>query len=326
MYGDSISMSGRNCSFLDDISSESAPNSLIRSDAFSSMASFPVIPMLEGQPVSDLQGQFHVNPDLSISSLGRSFIGNSSQRSPVQECPQDILIPASATANLLNARQEDSSMHLIGASSSSLGACGYEDIVGSNKWDFYKNNVPDTLELGTRALTFPGNLDSSVLWVSSEGMNTKSSNSYFSPYPSRELSLSLATSQPSVISSANVLDQQPETSNDERADQTSCNGRDIPLQFLSCRPMKFSELISGSKYLTAIQEILAQIASYAIGNLNPVSYLSAGSGAGISNAYSSSGQEVFMAERTGRIQELEGRKTWLLNLLQVVCHRLYCYG
>ncbi|KAK4793017.1 hypothetical protein SAY86_023452 [Trapa natans] len=293
MYGDYTSMHGKNSS------SGPAPNSLIPSDGLSNMASFPVIPMLEGHPVSsDLQGQFHVNPNLPFSSLGRCFIGNSSQRSPVQEFPGDGLIPSIASANLLNARQENSSLNFMEASSSSLGACGHEDIAN--------------------AFPFPGNLDPNVLWVSSQGLNTKSDTAYFLQNPSRELSLSLATSQPSVVCSENAVDQLQETSNDEKADQTSCNGRDVPLQLLSCRSMKFSVLISRSKYLTAIQEILAQITSYALGSLGPVSYLSAGSGAGISNDFSLSGQDIIMAEPTGRAWEYEGRKAQLLNLLQVV--------
>ncbi|PKI63117.1 hypothetical protein CRG98_016493 [Punica granatum] len=187
------------------------------------MAGFPVTPTLQGQPISDLQGQFHVNPDLSISSLGRNFIGNSSHRSSVQEFPADMPIPASALATFLNARHENSSLNLIEASSSSFGTCGYEDIAGPSKWDFYKNNVPAP-ELGTRACTFPGNLDPNGWWVSSEGMNI--------------------------------------------------------------RP-----------------EILAQVASYALENLDSVSYLSGGLGAGISNTVSSSCQDVFMVEPVGKVDD-----------------------
>ncbi|OWM86577.1 hypothetical protein CDL15_Pgr015612 [Punica granatum] len=284
------------------------------------MAGFPVTPTLQGQPISDLQGQFHVNPDLSISSLGRNFIGNSSHRSSVQEFPADMPIPASALATFLNARHENSSLNLIEASSSSFGTCGYEDIAGPSKWDFYKNNVPAP-ELGTRACTFPGNLDPNGWWVSSEGMNIRPGNPYFSPNPTRELSLSLGTSQPSAISSANVMDQQSEISNNEMVDQTSCDSQDISLQFRPYRPMQFWELISGSKYLGAIQEILAQVASYALENLDSVSYLSGGLGAGISNTVSSSCQDVFMVEPVGKVREIEGRKTQLLNLLQAVDDR-----
>lgn len=316
MFNDSISMSGRSCGIPDEISSQSASTSLVQSDALSSMAGFPMIPTLQGEPINDLQGQFPVNPDLSLSSLGRSFVGNSLQRSSVQEFPRDILIPASALAALLNARQENSSLNLIEASNSSLVTCGYEDIAGPSKWDFYKNHVLAPPELGTRAFAFPGNLDPNGLWVSSEGMDIKSA--YFSPNPNRELSLSLGTSQPSAMSSLNILDQQSEICN-ERADQASCNSRDISLQLRSYRPLQFLELISRSKYLSAIQEILAQIASYALESLDPVAYLSAGSSAGNCNIFSSGCQEPFMLEATGRVQDFEGKRTQLLNLLQAVC-------
>ncbi|KAK4797886.1 hypothetical protein SAY86_030212 [Trapa natans] len=284
-------MSSRNCAIPDEISTSLASTFHVQRNSFSNMAGFPMIPMLQGEPISCLQDQLSVNPDLSLSSIGKSFMGSSSERSPLHELPGDILMPSAFTA-LFNARQENSSLNIIEASGSSLGTCGYVDVAGSSKWELCKNNVLAGPELGTGSFTFPGNLDQSgLLWVPSN--------------PIRELSLSLATSQPSALSSVGLLDQQPGMRNSER----------------SSTPVLFSESISSSKYLFSIQEILAQIASYALEGIEPMNYVSAGFGGGISSTFSSSCQEDFMWEPAGRVQGLEGKKTQLLRLLQVVDDR-----
>lgn len=76
--------------------------------------------------------------------------------------------------------------------------------------------------------------------------------------------------------------------------------------------------------MSGIQEILAQIASYSLENLNKVSYVSSGLGSGTSKSQFSSdcrvdeGQEL---EVFGQRQEAEAKKAQLLTLLQVVDDR-----
>lgn len=124
---------------------------------------------------------------------------------------------------------------------------------------------------------------------------------YLSPTPfssyTNELSLSLATSHPAVIS---------DHSSAAATSWNSCNSNEISVP-------QFSQVILGSTYLQAIQEILAQIATYSLENSHEPSCLIDRIGI---NPFSS---ERGMPWRDIETRPVQTKKTQLLTLLQVVC-------
>ncbi|KAJ4833285.1 hypothetical protein Tsubulata_013215 [Turnera subulata] len=182
------------------------------------------------------------------------------------------------------------------------------------------------------------------------GMNASIENSFGSCKFSNVLSLSLATSHPSVINGTSIPDQCSEISCSGASRQSlkqprlgsekaSLNSRELSLSCGSRRAGQFSQVVSGSKYLQAIQEILAQIASYSLDNLENMS-LSAGVKNGVNTTFSSSycidrgrlpiGSDESSSLDTRRevdmdpaLQKraLEAKKAQLLALLQVVDER-----
>lgn len=92
------------------------------------------------------------------------------------------------------------------------------------------------------------------------------SNSLGSSQFSNELSLSLATSQPSVL-----LEQCSETSLHNRqmvSERASCSSKNVSLSCSSYKPPQPATLLSGSRFVQAMQEILAEIACYALENVD----------------------------------------------------------
>ncbi|GLT57617.1 hypothetical protein SLA2020_305770 [Shorea laevis] len=168
--------------------------------------------------------------------------------------------------------------------------CGFAEASGNmnGKWGFEKSPVPS--ELGGKTLlrtTFQPYPSMGCIgpngWMSSNGENVNINYPYGSSKTSSELSLSLTTSEPAVMSRTNVPDQSSEISCSDATrhclnatrlalEQTSCNTKEPSVSYGSYRQEQVSHLISGSRYLQAIQEILAQIASYSLGNLDQMSY------------------------------------------------------
>ncbi|PON76701.1 POX domain containing protein [Parasponia andersonii] len=211
----------------------------------------------------------------------------------------------------------------------------------TNQWDIHKYSAP--LELIGKTSEFhqpyapngwipPDNNDATLATVQSYG-SSKFSN---------ELSLTLATSQPSVITGMTILSQCSDMSrsavphnslNSEKmlaSERTSCDSEDLSLSFASCRPLQLSQLILGSRYLSAIQEILAQIASFSLENIDHSSYLmNSGSLAGSDTPFSSMSQMDSTSD--GRLEgemepalqrrALEAKRAKLLALLQMVDER-----
>lgn len=90
------------------------------------------------------------------------------------------------------------------------------------------------------------------------------SNGWISLNASSELSLSLATTEPGVGSRTNIPEKSSEISISNATKEPSLGyGLRRPVY-----PDQCSNLISGSRYLQGIQEILAQIASYSLANLD----------------------------------------------------------
>ncbi|KAJ8750635.1 hypothetical protein K2173_015816 [Erythroxylum novogranatense] len=150
----------------------------------------------------------------------------------------------------------------------------------------------ETVELGGKFPSRPAfhSLGSMVSnnWLLSNGSGVINTP-YSSCTLSNELSLSLATSQPSNICGTSIVDQCSEVScvdvachclkgkrlgsEQESSKRNSCG---------SCRSSQRFQIIPGSQYLLVVQEILSQIASYSLANINQMSLSTSGSITGTS--------------------------------------------
>ncbi|KAF8388842.1 hypothetical protein HHK36_025522 [Tetracentron sinense] len=224
------------------------------------------------------------------------------------------------------------------------------------KWDFDKILAPEVLARETPIRTacqpdhFIGSADPTG-WILSNKPNLISHHPYGFSMPSNELSLSLATCQPSIISVRTIPDQCSEISFSgvthhslhkmgSALEQTSSNSNELSLGFGSYRPVHFSQILSGSRYLSVAQEILAEIASYSLENLDQLSYLYGGTGTRAKVPFTPScysgtpvmesddfpssaedGRSKLQSKSTLQRQEVEAKKGQLFTLLQVVDSR-----
>ncbi|KAG5225465.1 hypothetical protein OIU77_005105 [Salix suchowensis] len=230
--------------------------------------------------------------------------------------------------------------------------CG--EVFGSanGKEDF--DRFPTSRELGGRAplrAGFQPHLSIGNLqpndWTASNGVNVSEDEPFASGKLANELSLSLSTSQPSVMDSRSIPDQCSDITYNHAArhfsketrlgsEQTSCSRKDLSLSCSSYKTGQSSQVLLGSRYLHVIQEILAQIASYSLENLDQVRSSTAGFKTGASTLFSSSyameggappmgfdkspGLDVQMDPALQK-RALEAKRTQLLALLQLVDER-----
>ncbi|XP_062098713.1 homeobox protein ATH1-like [Humulus lupulus] len=159
---------------------------------------------------------------------------------------------------------------------------------------------------------------------------------------SNELSLSLATSQPSVITGmATTIPGQCSDMSRSAAlparntetvlvsEQTSCNNNKvISPSFGSYRPLQLSQVILGSRYLSAAQEILAHFASFSLENIghdhSSSSYLMNScslSTMSPMDSTSDGGRLEGETESESHRRQLETKRAKLLSLLQLVDDR-----
>ncbi|KAG2666078.1 hypothetical protein I3760_15G038500 [Carya illinoinensis] len=228
-------------------------------------------------------------------------------------------------------------------------SCGYEDVLGNTntKWE---TKYPAPLELvgksPVRAELQPFSSTASIIpdgWMSSHSGNVTTNAPYSSSNFNNELSLTLATSEPSVLNEINIPDQCSEMgmsgvtrhclNETTLSSEQTCNSKELSVSFGSYRSPEFSQVILGSRYLHVIQEILAQIANHSLENLDHMSYPTARNEAGSNIPFSSSvpaerwmsstvpdvdgGLELQM-EFTLQRRTVEAKKAQLLTLLQVV--------
>lgn len=350
------------------------------------MIGLPVLPMLQGETINGLHADFQMTSRPAIvdsdelvsrnSSLGQACpIGSTNGQEQFNEV---TTISASSLATLLATKSglhenldnlaisatsvfpsEDLrtfvSSDCSNTSNSSLATsvdCPYDGVLSdmTRKWGFDKFLPPPeltgktTLRTGFQPFHIIGDMDPNG-WISSSA-DTRTVPPYGS---SNELSLSLATSQPSVMCRATAPNQCSERScsgvthpclNEVGlgSEQGSCNSKELSLSFGSYRPAQFSQVISGSRYLHVIQEILAEILNYSLENLDHSIYSTTRTG-GQANVQLSSGYAAQRGlsvmgsdefpDEDGRYaavpmdpvlqkREVEAKKTQLLALLQVV--------
>ncbi|KAJ4959118.1 hypothetical protein NE237_026229 [Protea cynaroides] len=189
------------------------------------------------------------------------------------------------------------------------------------------------------------------MWISSNRSNFSADDSFTYCMPSNELSLSLATSQPSIISVPVIPDQCSEIScsgftrhslhevgleTGLGSEQTCSKDREISLSYGSYKPSTFSDILSGSKYLLVAQQILSEIASYSLENLDDVSHSPGMIGtfssncSGVREISVESDESPYPAGKarsedqmkfTLQRQEIEAKKVQLLALLQLIDNR-----
>ncbi|XP_043703332.1 homeobox protein ATH1-like [Telopea speciosissima] len=228
------------------------------------------------------------------------------------------------------------------------------------KWDFEK--FLDCQELSVknpmRMISDPYDVGSSGpnFWISSNKSNFSADGSCSYFIPCNELSLSLATCQPSITSLPTIPDQCSEIScsgftrhslhevglaTGLSSEQTCSKSSELSLSYGSCKPFHFSHILSGSKYLHVAQQILTEIASYSVENQGNFSYSPGTIGTGAKISFSSecsgvgeisleSDESSYPAgnarsedqmEFTLQRQEIEVKKGQLLALLQLIDNR-----
>ncbi|XP_073301526.1 homeobox protein ATH1-like [Primulina huaijiensis] len=182
---------------------------------------------------------------------------------------------------------------------------GYETLPfdSSTKWDLNKFVTPESVgrvigrngvqPLNQNENSFPNE------WILSQNTAGTNSNSRGTSRFSNELSLSLASSQPSTVHGTSIQDQCSE--------QTSCSSNNLSLSFDSYKPLQPSPLL-GSRLFQAMQEILAEIACYAL-----VSYSTTGIDNG-NNIPVLSSHCIFPSDKL----EVEAKKKHMLALLQMI--------
>ncbi|KAL5558767.1 hypothetical protein UlMin_034978 [Ulmus minor] len=227
-------------------------------------------------------------------------------------------------SNSSNPRPASSSMNL-----------GYDEMlrVISSQWDMQKFPSPSEFSGKISELhsySSIGNLDPNE-WISSNSSRVGTVHSYGSSKFSNVLSLTLATSQPSAISGINIPGQTSEITysgvahnplNEARvgSEQTSSSTEELSLTFGSYRGPNLSQIILGSRYLSSVQEILAQMASFSLENVDHTSYLTATlAGQNTPFSWNCPAEGGSLPALQGRA--FEAKKAKLLALLQMVDDR-----
>ncbi|XP_008220456.1 PREDICTED: homeobox protein ATH1 [Prunus mume] len=212
--------------------------------------------------------------------------------------------------------------------------CGYDEILGSisSQWEINKYAAPSELgertsvRTGFQPFSPTGNLDPNG-WLSSNGENVMTYHSYSSCKFSNELALTLATSSPAIVGGVDIRNQCSDIGSSGMAhpslnqsrfgssEQNSCNSEELSLSFGSYKPPQLSQVICGSRYLHVVQEILFDIASYSLENLDQSSFSSARI---MSENADSDGRFEVHKDPALQKQEIKTKKSKLLTLLQML--------
>ncbi|XVF48650.1 hypothetical protein PTKIN_Ptkin03bG0207300 [Pterospermum kingtungense] len=387
MFSIQQAMVSRNSVVLDGIPSQTIPNPIVDSNLYNHInqnqtpAGFPVLPSLQGEFISDLCADLHItnrarffDSNASVASVGRNVLhvaslGRSGSEDNIEfheKFMSSKLISSTPPARFglqenLNElemiappiyRQDfrtHTSTECSGGINSTMIAsvnCVFNEAFGN--MNSKRNDEKSPMKTAFQPYSSSEFLDPNG-WIASNVANMSMDCPCGSSKHSNELSLSLATSMPAVMSRNKIPDRSSEINcsgaihcglNTTRlsSDQTYCNAKELSLSFGSNGPAQVSRLISGSRYLHVVQEILAQIASYSLENLDQMSV-----GVGATMPFSSSclagGGMALMdpndlpdidghsdvrleAEvQKHAVEDLEAKKNQLLTLLQAVDDR-----
>ncbi|GMG99103.1 hypothetical protein Nepgr_000943 [Nepenthes gracilis] len=298
--------------------SQAFSGSLVRPTLFEvnahdhTMTGLPLLSALEGETIKDLHGS-HNN---AVSSNGLLTMGNSALGEV--SLPQDV--PSEAFRALISS---SCSKAVSSAAATSLG-CGYGAFIDdmNDRWDLNKFfNQP---ELSWKPTFLPTQFCEPNGWISPNNAVVCPNLPFASSNLSNELSLSLVTCGPSVVDGMKPGHHCSHTS--------SGNSREPSRSFGStCNSAQFSRVISRSRYLHIVQEILSEIASYSLENIGQMNYNSTDFMCSDTNllASSSYSNEFPIMDGTFEapmdlsfgIQEDEVKKSQLLSLLQMIDDR-----
>ncbi|XP_058223574.1 homeobox protein ATH1 isoform X2 [Rhododendron vialii] len=318
------------------------------------MSELPALAMLEGEPMINFYGGSDSSIPISnpscpventqfqeglVSGISVSSEFGNSAPSPY---PLEIL-----RATMPN----DFSAALNSAFTASVNY-GYGEMIGGTNSKWTSDKFLDCPELygkvtgrtGIPSFPFMGNTDTDG-WISSENTSMSPANPSGSSNFNNELSLSLATCQPSFIHGTCIQDQCSEISSSgvthrslngkQLGSETSCKSKNLSLSFNSCRPVQLQQFFSSSGYLRVIQEILSEIASYSLESLVHENYSTSGIEGGAKYTLSSSrhaadrgygaiGYDDF-SDGNARFEVqmglVEAKKKKLLDLLELVDER-----
>ncbi|KAL8113523.1 hypothetical protein AgCh_020740 [Apium graveolens] len=212
----------------------------------------------------------------------------------------------------------------------------------SCRWDSNKFAAPQSAvtvpqRTGLEAYQNRGNDHNG--WTSSENNNMSFDNTSDSSKYSNGLSLSLLTSQPATIGGTTVLEHCSGMSGSGLSrqylhgrqldmEQTSWNSKNLSTTF-GKKPVQLSDFLSGARFLNEMQEILAGIARYSLGNSGHLNYPTSGVVPEENSSFSfdpSSGRRSTVMGPAGNdlmlsAQEAAAKKKHLINLLEMVDNR-----
>ncbi|GFZ16229.1 homeobox protein ATH1 [Actinidia rufa] len=333
-------VTNRNAIFMDGLFahvtsiSPARPNSLNLNNQYHIMGEFPALSMLQGEPTNNLHTGFPISNHAGLIDCGTSAPSEPLGRNAaVQErFVGGTPISASSIAAILAAQCGPcNNMNELPSSTPSENPLEIiEKSRINNKWVFDKFLAcPEVAEVpgitGFQPCQLVGNVSVNANgWTSLDNANLSSDNRSRSSKFSNELSLSLATScQPSIIRGTSTTDQCSEISCSGVT--SSCNSKKLSLGIGSRGSVQISQFLSGSRYLLVIQEILTEIASYSLENLDLMNYPASRN---TRFSLSSSGYALMGSEGDGRCgaqrdpvlreREVEAKKKQLLALLQEV--------
>ncbi|XAR69261.1 hypothetical protein NMG60_11000785 [Bertholletia excelsa] len=322
------------------------------------------LPMLESEPMKDFSVGFHLTNHvglLDFKVLTRSLasvrdgkndslcgVNNTPfQEQSASETPTNFAVrydpqgnlneletskPSARSHKVLRASaSNDYSNHLNPAFPTSVNYRYDRMLDGmNNKWELDKF-------LAFHSFQLTGNINHNG-WSSADDSSV--SSTYPSGFPkfTDELSLKLITCEPSIIHGTSILDQCSEISysdgtpialNEQRLGlTTSSSSNAVPLSSSSYRRADLLQFLLGSRYLSVVQEILAEIATHVLGNLDWINYSASGIGVGAKFLFSSNCQaeRVYAAACSSEAQtslsmqgqEVEAQKKQLSALLQEI--------
>ncbi|XP_037496939.1 homeobox protein ATH1 isoform X2 [Jatropha curcas] len=351
----------RNSISMEGIGSQMTLNSLFF-DSFDlnnqnqNLDGYTVLPTLRGTPISGnvdfARDQEEFQEQFPISGPALATIVASS-RNGLQENLTSLAIsePSMYPSEVLRSYVSNNDLsHGLNSSFASSVNYSCDEVFGNVNAKEEVNRLSAPIRTGFQNYSSIGDMEPNS-WISSNSVNVNTDNLYSSSKFSNELSLSLATSQPSGINGSHIADQCSEIScsgvtrhcfKETRlgSEQTSSSCKELSLSCGSYRAGQFSHVISGSRYLQLIQEILAQIASYSLENLDQMNFSSIGIKVGTNMLFSSSypvegGMYPMGPDESPNVNDrfevqvdpalqkraLEAKKTQLLTLLQLVDDR-----
>lgn len=206
--------------------------------------------------------------------------------------------------------------------SANFCSSGYDEAPSNGRWNFNKFLKASEADLtGLLPYSSIGNMEPNG-WSSSNVANL-ANHAYNSSNCSNELSLSLASSSPTTGQCSDLTHSMNGTS--------SGNSMEVSMSMDSNGRFRFSPAILGSRYLSGIQEILVQIATYSFENLEEVNYSAAGVRGGNKSTSAFTPKRRIATNHNAdsplQGQAAESIKSQLLMLLQLVkCCLLHSFG